>query len=294
MATKADLEKYLQNPNVQKMLDLISYTEGTTGNGYRTAFGGGRISSLDDHPRYLKEFTQTDGKKNKTSAAGRYQFIQPTWDSVAKRYGLEDFSPHNQDLAAVALLVNRGAIGPLLNGDFTTAVQKTGKEWASLPSSTYKQGKKSWAKVNKFLGGEIDIPTTAGTQDDADAPQIQAYQAPVISVPTAPLIPQISAPDAPQIQGADSLFNTDAIYTKSNKPTPVVQSNKGLAVPESLEEFNMFESIASADLAPDEEPAVVAVGEVLQRAREKQNSRSLMDSNPLTPIIGDIFDKVEV
>lgn len=154
MATRQQLEQALQNPNVRKMLDLISYTEGTQGNGYRTAFGGGQLNSLKDHPRYLKSFRQTDGKSNKTSAAGRYQFLSSTWDGVARQYGLRDFSPQNQDLGAVALLFQRGAIPALLKGDFQTAIQKTGAEWASLPSSNYKQNKRSWDNVNKFLGGD--------------------------------------------------------------------------------------------------------------------------------------------
>lgn len=155
MATRKQLEQALANPNVRKFLDLISYTEGTQGNGYRTAFGGGKLSHLNDHPRYLKSFKQTDGKSNKTSAAGRYQFVSKTWDGVARQYGLRDFSPQNQDLGAVALLFQRGAIPALLKGDFQTAIRKTGAEWASLPSSNYKQNKRSWDNVNKFLGGKL-------------------------------------------------------------------------------------------------------------------------------------------
>lgn len=39
--SRAELEALLGNPNVRKMLDLISYTEGTQANGYYTTFGGG-------------------------------------------------------------------------------------------------------------------------------------------------------------------------------------------------------------------------------------------------------------
>ncbi|MBP3945116.1 glycoside hydrolase family 104 protein [Psychrobacter sp. K31L] len=167
MATRKQLEQALQNPNVRKFLDLISYTEGTQGNGYRTAFGGGKLNSLNDHPRYLKSFTQTDGKSNKTSAAGRYQFVSKTWDGVARQYGLRDFSPQNQDLGAVALLFQRGAIPALLKGDYQTAIKKTGDEWASLPSSNYKQNKRSWDNVNKFLGGKI-----GNVSNDYEQPQV--------------------------------------------------------------------------------------------------------------------------
>lgn len=173
MATRKQLEQALQHPNVRKFLDLISYTEGTQGNGYRTAFGGGKLSHLNDHPRYLKSFRQTDGKSNKTSAAGRYQFVSKTWDGVARQYGLRDFSPQNQDLGAVALLFQRGAIPALLKGDYQTAIRKTGDEWASLPSSNYKQNKRSWDNVNKFLGGKIGNVSNGGNyQQQAPDPRL--------------------------------------------------------------------------------------------------------------------------
>lgn len=170
MATRKQLEQALQHPNVRRFLDLISYTEGTQGNGYHTAFGGGRLSSLNDHPRYLKSFRQTDGKSNKTSAAGRYQFVSKTWDGVARQYGLRDFSPQNQDLGAVALLFQRGAIPALLKGDYQTAIRKTGDEWASLPSSNYKQNKRSWDNVNKFLGGKLGNVSNGGNNHQQQAP----------------------------------------------------------------------------------------------------------------------------
>ena len=158
----AGLEQYLNNPNVRKMLDLISYTEHTQGNGYYTAFGGGRLSSLADHPRYRKPFRQTDGKINYTSAAGKYQFLKSTWDGLARKYGFSDFSPQNQDLGAVALLIQRGAMPHLLKGDFANAIAKSGAEWASLPTSPHPQPTKSWKQVNAFLGGKIQVPQNSG------------------------------------------------------------------------------------------------------------------------------------
>lgn len=152
MASRATLEKALNNPNVRQFLDLLSYAEGTQGNGYRTAFGGGRLKSLADHPRYLKTFKQTNGKTNKTSAAGRYQFLRGTWDGLAKRYGFNDFGERNQDLGAVALLAQNGALPYVLKGDWNNAIAKSGRTWASLPTSPHPQPTKSWDKVNQFLG----------------------------------------------------------------------------------------------------------------------------------------------
>ncbi|MGP4715267.1 glycoside hydrolase family 24 protein [Psychrobacter sp. T6-6] len=187
MATRAQLEKYAKNPRVRKFLDLIAHTEGTEGNGYRTAFGGGRLSSLNDHPRYMKTFKQQNGKTNKTSAAGRYQFLSSTWDGVAKKYGLNDFSPKNQDIGAVALLAQNGALGSILKGDMQGAVRKSGRTWASLPTApaSYSQPTKSWQAVNKFLGAkgvssapqQEQAPQPLGTDWNAFKSKLEGGQA---------------------------------------------------------------------------------------------------------------------
>lgn len=175
--SRSSLEKLASNPNVRKFLDLLAYTEGTTGNGYRTAFGGGQLSSLADHPRYLKTFTQTDGKTNKTSAAGRYQFLKGTWDNLAKQYGLKDFGPRSQDLGAIALLKQNGALPYVLKGDWGNAVAKAGGTWASLPSSPHPQPTKSWAKVNEFLGGNIKMASTSSAPALSKKQNVKLYKA---------------------------------------------------------------------------------------------------------------------
>lgn len=148
---RQDYEALLNNPKVRTMLNLIAKAEGVKW-GYNTLFGNQKIDNLVAHPNIRKEFTQTDGRKNYTTAAGRYQFLKGTWDGLAKQYGLSDFSPQSQDLGAIALLAQNGALPYVLKGDYQTAVKKSGGTWASLPSSTYAQGKRSWDYVNHQLG----------------------------------------------------------------------------------------------------------------------------------------------
>lgn len=163
------LAAYGDNPNVRHFLDtVIPGAEGTDKNGYYTAFGGGRLEALNDHPRYLKPFTQTDGKVNQTSAAGKYQFLSGTWDDASKKLGLEDFGEKNQDLAALYLLHQNGSLPNLMDGDFQGAINKSGKTWASLPSSPYAQNKRSAG----FIEGLVNkmVPTAqAGTLPNARA-----------------------------------------------------------------------------------------------------------------------------
>jgi muramidase (phage lysozyme) len=150
----ANLLPVMDNPNVRSFLDMISAAEGTTKHGYNTLFGGGRVDSLTDHPRQLFDFTETTGRPNKTTAAGRYQFLSNTWDEQAKKLGLPDFGERSQDLAAINLLRERGILPDVLQGNWDTAVKKSGPIWASLPSSPYPQPRQSEA----FVMGQLNSP----------------------------------------------------------------------------------------------------------------------------------------
>ncbi len=292
MATRAQLEEYLKNPNVRKMLGLISYTEGTQKYGAATAFGGGKLSSLADHPRYLKTFKQTDGKTNKTSAAGKYQFLKGTWDNVAKQYGLNDFGAHNQDLGAVALLVGRGAIPALLKGDFKTAISKTGGEWASLPSSTYAQGKKSWKSVNKFLNGELGDTSSLTNQEPTQAFDVTS----LFPMPTAGIIPpQQNLQQLPDPQDLiSSIFKPTGMvgYTKPDAQTPILTVDGKLAAPENEKEFNMFSQISAMGLPPEEESIKAKAAGLIAKAQQGILAKPLIERNPLMSGLSELFKSV--
>ncbi|MEW7122192.1 glycoside hydrolase family 24 protein [Acinetobacter nosocomialis] len=157
MATSQQLMQLMNNPNARKMLDLIAATEGVE-YGYNTLFGNQRLNDLSWHPNIKKPFKQTDGQVKYTTAAGRYQFLKDTWDGVARQYGLKDFSPQSQDLGALALLAQNGALPYVLKGDFNTAIRKSGSTWASLPTSPYVQNKRSWDFIDKQLGSTTTRP----------------------------------------------------------------------------------------------------------------------------------------
>lgn len=157
MATIDELTAYTKDQRVRRFLDAIGSAEDTDKHGYYTAFGGGRLESLADHPRQLHDFTQTDGAPNKTSAAGRYQFLQSTWDDLVKSLNLPDFGPDSQDIGAVELLRRNGALPAVLAGDYDTAIKKSGTTWASLPSSPYAQPKRSAG----FMANALDKAATA-------------------------------------------------------------------------------------------------------------------------------------
>lgn len=170
MATRQQIEQWLENANVRKMLNLVAATEGVK-HGYNTLFGNQRIDNLNAHPNIKKAFRQTDGKTNYTTAAGRYQFLNKTWNGLARQYGFRDFGARNQDLGAVALIAQRGAINDVINGNWQGAIKKLGPEWASLPTSRYAQNKRGWDFVNKHLGSNITSLPQQQAQRRQQAPQ---------------------------------------------------------------------------------------------------------------------------
>lgn len=172
ISTIEQLNQALGNTNAQTYLRMLQQAEGTYtgqgGNPYATAFGGGQLPDLRQHPKTLHNFTQTDGKPNKTSAAGAYQFLSSTWDDVSGKLGLPDFGPQSQDLAALELMRRNGSLPHVLAGEFDQAVKKDGKTWASLPSSPYAQPKRSQGFVERALNavvpsaGAAELPQQAG------------------------------------------------------------------------------------------------------------------------------------
>ena len=149
MSQKNSLASYygalLDHPNVRAGLQAIQAAEGTAKakDPYSVGFGFSKIGSLDKHPGKSVGFTQTNGKKNRTTAAGAYQFLSGTWKSVASKLGLKDFGPINQDIGALSLIDQAGALGNLVAGDIAGVASKVNGIWASLPGAPYAQPTRS-------------------------------------------------------------------------------------------------------------------------------------------------------
>lgn len=142
------LALYLKSPSVKAILDTIAYAESTLNDqGYQTTFGFQYFDNLNDHPRRIicKEFK---GDWLCSSAAGRYQILQKTWDRVARKIHAQNFSPHEQDRAAAQLLLENNALvriakGFLSFGQFKQIMGLLNPIWASLPGSPYGQPTRS-------------------------------------------------------------------------------------------------------------------------------------------------------
>lgn len=145
--------------NAAAFLYCIRRAEGTASRGadgaYRVCFGYGHtLQSFADHPAVTGEWMGERlsdtmcrnagfGPGCKSTAAGAYQIVKPTWVRLRDRLGLPDFSPASQDRAALELVRSRGALADVQAGRFEAAVRKCRNEWASLPGNYAGQGQRS-------------------------------------------------------------------------------------------------------------------------------------------------------
>lgn len=136
--------------------------------GYRMLYGGQLFTDTSKHPAAgtWKGAPLPDamcraagfGPGCVSTAAGAYQFILPTWQNVARRLGLADFSPESQDRAAVQLLADAGALVPIQLGQFDTGLTRARRTWASMPAAGWGQAeasRASWATAYTTAGGNI-------------------------------------------------------------------------------------------------------------------------------------------
>lgn len=129
------LESALNSPNVRAFLLVIRKGEGTLGDmGYKTYFGGSHFDDLSKHPNVVHRAGSLS-----STAAGAYQFLFRTWEPLQQKLSLPDFGAHSQDIGALELIRQRGALDDVRNGDISQAITKCNREWASLPGSPYGQ-----------------------------------------------------------------------------------------------------------------------------------------------------------
>jgi muramidase (phage lysozyme) len=132
-------------------LGAIAFAEGTHGR-YDFLFSHRVFSSFDDHPRI-----RVCASGYCSTAAGRYQILSKTWTAI--RSGLPDFGPDSQDQAAIRLIKARGVSNlDSINtyDEFSVAIRKVNREWASLPGSPYGQPTKTtndlWTEFKRLYG----------------------------------------------------------------------------------------------------------------------------------------------
>lgn len=149
LKSRKPLRDALENKNVRAFLMALRLGEGTLGDiGYYTIVGGQTFDDDSKHPK-IAVFLPRYGVKS--TAAGAYQIIWPTWQGLVKQYGFSDFSPDTQDECAVALIVEKRALDDVIAGRLSEAIGKCSAIWASLPGSKAAQRIESFSSIEKLF-----------------------------------------------------------------------------------------------------------------------------------------------
>ena len=155
----------------QELRALLDTIAGTESPGYDVMYGGRRFNSFADHPRQRIPIRSGPNRGKTSSAAGKYQFLAPTWDQQKQKLGLNDFGPRSQDIAAADLA--KSTYGDNLQADLASGdpnrIGSIGKrlsgKWTSLPSgieattntnrfaNAYQQNLRKWMPTPQKLAG---------------------------------------------------------------------------------------------------------------------------------------------
>ncbi len=139
--------------NEKAFLSTIAYAEGT-GDAYNYIFSHASFSSYEDHPRQRK---CSNGLCS--NAAGRYQFLAGTWDPLARKAGVKDFTPASQDTVCLALIKEVDATQDVIASNqyasFERAIYSLSGKWASLPGAPYGQPTKSMSDLWRFYQSQL-------------------------------------------------------------------------------------------------------------------------------------------
>lgn len=151
------------------LLDTIAGPEAGRA-GYNAKYPGGSFQGFGDHPRQASVIQNGPDAGKTSDAAGRYQFLSSTWDQEAKKKGLKDFSPANQDAAAWDLA--QTTYKQQTGGDLLTALKSKDPstisgvasalsgQWSSLPGG-HQPGTTSNAFTSAFQANLAKTPSAA-------------------------------------------------------------------------------------------------------------------------------------
>lgn len=150
----------------RELLDTIAGTEAPD---YNTLYGGRKIADLSKHPGIDVPIMSGPNVGKTSSAFGKYQFLEPTWNEQAKKLGLKDMSPNSQDAAAwnLASETYQNKTGRNLEQDWASgdpamrqsALRALSGVWTSLPGGI-EQNAKYGARQRGSILDPKDLPTS--------------------------------------------------------------------------------------------------------------------------------------
>lgn len=150
------------SPVARALLETIAGPESK--GDYNVIYGGSQFDDFTDHPRQPVMIQSGPNKGKYSTAAGKYQFLGSTWDDIADRYDIPDFSPASQDQAAWALATEeykrdtgRDLEADLAAGDLSQVAPSLRNQWTSLPGGI-EQGINGSAFANAYAANLGNVP----------------------------------------------------------------------------------------------------------------------------------------
>jgi len=135
------------NPYVRALMRTISASESNSSSPYTILYGGEHIQDLSKHPGKCIPIVSGPNQGNCTTAAGRYQFIDTTWQEKARLYHPRpsgfwlwtsySFTPEFQDQVIYSWLSDPTAWGAdipalLKAGQLEQVLKRLSGTWTSL------------------------------------------------------------------------------------------------------------------------------------------------------------------
>ncbi len=135
------------DPYIRALMRTITASEANDSRPYSVLYGGDHVWDLSRHPDRCVPIVAGPNVGNCTTAAGRYQFINTTWDKMAKRYHpgpsgflfwkFYSFEPEYQDAVVYRWLSDKQAWGvdiskQLRQGKLNSVLRRLSGTWTSL------------------------------------------------------------------------------------------------------------------------------------------------------------------
>lgn len=221
------------NPATRDFLNMVAMSEGTgnhkntTNNGYDILFRGETFNDFSHFPNKVFTFKDKQGKTHKTTASGRYQILKGTYEDMASRLGLTDFSPATQDKIAIALMIQKGV--DFDSANLATELPKISNVWTSLPGSTVGSQYHSQQPIEKVLGWFNESRTGRGAQPVAIEWGGKTIDTPTYSVPQSNdffFLNQIERPQGGFFQSAMNMIKNKSYADQGIAPWQFYQGNK--------------------------------------------------------------------
>jgi len=201
-------------PEARAFLDTIAGPESKGAYNVRyTPTGGATFNSFDRHPNIAEP-----GPEGPSTAAGRYQITKSTWDPLAAKLGLNDFSPKSQDDAAWQNA--QDAYGRQTGGDLLTDLKagklnqvqnamRNSRQWDTASMGAYA------SNLAKYQNGESPGSVVASGDQPAAPSAARTVADTSGSSPAATGQPSSAQPASPEDQAVYNFL--DGQYAETQK-----------------------------------------------------------------------------